>query len=167
MPASSIRPLNADGKEGKLLIFFPLNTLLAAACHSSVGVPSVIRKTTDDNRKYHWHDIHVSAPQPIQGFGNGRAHWCIALGKQDGGKKLAALVKGCSTCTGPNVKCRVPLFLRPANRQAAHRERNQSGVKFINGSTVHRTRNIHSKMQGQRGSGLLAKSLVANGFVRS
>ena len=80
-----------------------------------------------------------------------------------GGKKLAALVKGCSTCTGPNVTMpSSTLFKASESASSSSRKVTNPALSSLMGLPFIEPETSSSKMQGQRGSGLLAKSLVAN-----
>ena len=80
-----------------------------------------------------------------------------------GGKKLAALVKGCSTCTGPNVTMpSSTLFKASGSASSSSRKVTNPALSSLIGLPLIEPETSSIKMQGQRGSGLLAKSLVAN-----
>ncbi len=111
------------------LLSLPPETLLAAACHSSVGAPSVIGKPRAMIRNTIC-TILAPAPLPYQGFGNGHTQ-VYRLGERMGRKKLAALV-GLFPAPATS-QCRVPLFLKPANRQQFITKGHQSGVSSLIG----------------------------------
>ena len=90
-----IRPLNTDGKEGKLLIFFPLKHFVGGSL-PLIGWCAI--GDQENPRTIIGNTIGTIFTFPllnhIQGFGNGSAHWCIALGKQDGREKISGAGKG-------------------------------------------------------------------------